>query len=130
MRKDYFSFKRDEKEENRLLKKLNPNNEPFLFLHDDPERDICSGPLKGQPCVIDRTYIKNKDLKIITNDNSENIFHFAKILENAEEIHSMESSFKSLIEFLDTTTESYYHDFRNQPLGNYRIKDWEIIKYV
>jgi hypothetical protein len=81
-----FYFPRDNKEEDRVFKKLNPNNEKYIFVHDDPSR--------GFEIKINSNY------KIIKNDVSENIFYMLKILENAEEIHCMSSSILCLIDCL------------------------------
>ena len=118
IRTDSFYCDRNPEEERRLLNKLNPEGKPFVFLHDDPERGF----------EIDRSKI-DTDLLIIENDTSENIFYFLKVLEQAQEIHCMESSFKSLIDLYATTDKIYYHDFRNQPLGHYTNKKWDIVKY-
>ena len=118
MRTDYFYVKRDEKEESELLEKLNPNNKPYIFVHDDPERGM----------VLDR--LDPKDFHVIRNDNTKNIFHFIKVLENAKEIHCMESSFKSLIDIYAKTADLYYHDLRGHPLGEQTNREWEIINYA
>lgn len=114
-----FYIERNHEEEERVFSKLNPNNESYIFLHDDPDRGF----------FIDSSHIIDKKLKIIKNDKTENIFHFLKILEKAEEIHCMESSFKSLIEIYAKTEKLFFHDFRNHPLGNRTNKKWRIIKY-
>jgi len=113
-----FYCQRDEEEESRVLNKLNPDGEQFIFVHDDPDRGFS----------VDRSKIDG-GYKIIENDNSENIFYFLKILEEAAAIHCMESSFKSLIDLYANTKHLYYHDFRNQPLGSYTNKEWRIVKY-
>ncbi len=116
---DYFHIDRDQKEEERIYNKLNPSNEPYAFIHDDPD--------KGH--VLNTEHIENSDLKIIRNDPTENVFHFLKILEQAEEIHCMESCFKSLIEIYAKTDKLFYHDFRGHPLGKRTNKQWKVINY-
>tara|TARA_R110000850_G_scaffold4199_2_gene19528 strand:- start:43 stop:747 length:705 start_codon:yes stop_codon:yes gene_type:complete len=113
-----FYCKRDEEEETRVLEKLNPTGKPFVFVHDDPARGF-----KVDRSVIDSSF------NIIENDTSENIFYFLKVLEEAEAIHCMESSFKSLVDLYAKTEQLHYHDFRNQPLGSHTNKKWHIIKY-
>lgn len=117
-RTDYFYVERDEEEESKLLEELNPEHKPYIFVHDDPERGM----------VLDR--LDPKDFHVIKNDNTKNIFHFTKILENAKEIHCMESSFKSLIDIYAKTADLYYHDFRGHPLGEHTNREWEIVKYA
>ena len=115
-----FYFKRDEAEEQRVFKKLNPTAEPYIFLHDDPDRGF----------IIDRDKVNPKGIKIIENDTSESIFHYVKIIKNAKEVHCMESSFKSLVELIRNSGDLYFHDFRGHPLGNDSARaGWVIINY-
>jgi len=116
---DYFHIDRDFKEEDRVFKKLNPSNKPYAFVHDDPSRGY----------NLNTGYLEDNSLKIIKNDPTENVFHFLTILERAEEIHCMESCFKSLIEIYAKTDKLFYHDFRGHPLGDRTNKQWKIIKY-
>lgn len=82
-----FSMKRNQEEESRVYSKLNPTNEDYIFVHDDPSRGF--------------TISVNTDMKVLKNDMSESVFHFGKILENAKEFHCMESSFRCFSEHLD-----------------------------
>jgi len=61
----------------------------------------------------------------------ENIFHFYKILENAEQIHCMESSFRCLMESIKITKANYYHNFRgfSSYLFGSSKHNWKIVKY-
>ena len=119
VRINLFYFDRDKEEEERVFKKLNEESESFIFVHDDLARGY----------TVDHSHFLDQSIKVIENDVTENIFHFIKILETAEEIHCMESSFKSLIDLYAKTDKLFYHDFRNQPLGNHTNKKWRIIKY-
>jgi hypothetical protein len=119
IRTDMFYIERDEKEEQRLLEKVNPTGGKFIFMHDDKDRGF----------ELNRNHFLDKNLNIVENDMNENIFNFIKIIEDAEEIHCMESSFKSLIDIYATTENIFYHDFRNQPLGTRTNKKWRVIKY-
>jgi hypothetical protein len=119
VRTDYFYVKRDEKEELKLLQELNPKGKPYIFVHDDPERGY----------NVDKNKLP-ENFHIIRNDNTKNIFYFTKVLEDAKEIHCMESSFKSLIDFYSQTADLYYHDFRGQPLGNRTNREWTVVNYA
>jgi len=112
---DYFFVERDIEEESRVFTKLNPDQEDYIFVHDDKSRGF---EIEGEG-----------NIKVIRNDISENIFHFPMILENAKEIHVMESSFKSMVEHFPVNGKLYFHDFRGHPLGRH-VKEWEIIQYV
>ena len=120
VRYNYFKVERDPKEEERVFNKLNPNNEPYIFIHEDAARGF----------LLDRDHFLDRGLKVIENDVTENIFHFTKILEDAQEIHCMESSFKTLIDFYCEQDNIFYHDIReSQPLGQNSSPKWSVITY-
>tara|TARA_R100000008_G_scaffold48325_1_gene28716 strand:+ start:7435 stop:8295 length:861 start_codon:yes stop_codon:yes gene_type:complete len=121
VRHNMFHLERDTTQEEELLKKLNPNGEPFVFIHDDMSRGH----------VIDLEKIDLPDgIKIIKNNSSFNLFHYLKIIEEAEEVHCMESSFKCLIDAWAGRSEKlYFHDIRTVPLGKSTLP-WKIIKYI
>lgn len=120
VRYDNFYVERDPEEEQRVFDKLNPNHEPYIFIHEDAARGF----------TLNRDHFLNNNLKTIENDVSENIFHFIKILEEAEEVHCMESSFKTLIDFYCKQDNLFYHDIReSQPLGQHSSPKWKVVKY-
>ena len=90
-------WKRDIKSEKRLFKKLIGINQPYAFVHDDQDRNFIINTKKINP-----------NLKIIKNDKKELIFNFGLILERAKEIHIMESSFRQIIEVLNTKNIKLY----------------------
>jgi hypothetical protein len=100
-----FSFARSMENEFRVFNKLNPNHEEYIFVHDDPSR----GHHLNVNLVKD---LVGKDIKIIRNDPSEMLFFYPMILQNAKQIHLMESSFRCLIETIPTeSVEFYFHDY-------------------
>ena len=113
-----FFFQRDQKEEKRVLEKLNPSGEKFIFVHDDEKRGF---------------YINlDSDYKIVKNDPTESFFNMIGILESAEEVHCMSSSFMCLIDCLDdkiNIKKKFLHkSVRNVELGpNGLFSDWVIV---
>lgn len=104
IRFDEFYIKRSPKNEKLVLETLNPNNEKFIFVHDDPDRGF----------VIDESKISTK-YKIIKNDKNFLVFNYIKLLEKAEEVHFMQSSFKELICSYDLKkTKLYQHNYVRQ----------------
>ena len=111
---DNFFIERDYRKESELLQKLNPDNVRFIFVHDDPSRGL----------LIDFSLLR-QDLKIIrASDYSPSgsraeefreytFFHWIASLENAQEIHCMDSSFKCLVESLPTLqhTQLFFHRY-------------------
>lgn len=115
-----FYFERDYKQESRVLKKLNPSGKEFVFVHDDPKRGFFIN-LKLK-----------KDYKIIKNDPSESFFNMLGVLEAAEEVHCMSSSFFCLIDCLDdkiNIRKKFLHKLvRNVDLGaDGIVSDWVIV---
>ena len=86
VRFDEFYFERDLKKEKKVLNTLNPTGEKYIFVHDDASRGFS----------IDMNRIKN-EYKVIMNDKRFNVFDYITLIENAEEIHFMQSSFKELM---------------------------------
>jgi len=94
--------------EARVFDKLNPNHEEYIFVQDDASRGH----------HIREDLIKNlagKDIKIIRNDPSEMLFFYPMILQNAKQLHLMESSFRCLVETIPTEGVEFYlhHYIRN-----------------
>jgi len=111
----------------RLFKKLITTKEPNAFILEDPARGY----------FIYTSYI-NPKLKVIKNDKKYSIFDFGLIIENATEIHLIESVFRHVTENLCTKNiKLFLHDFRkgavnlltnkNRWIGISKV--WNIIKY-
>jgi len=81
-----FYYERDLEEEKRVLNTLNPDNERYVFIHDDPSRRF----------KINMDRIRTS-YRVIMNDKRFNVFDYLTLIERAEEIHFMQSSFKELI---------------------------------
>ena len=105
-------------------------NEKYIFIHDDPSRKI----------FLKNTYFDKRIKKIIRNNIKENIFNYGQILENATEIHIMESSIRQILEVLNIKTKKlflykgrggeYDTELYNKKLNKFvgtRIK-WKVIR--
>lgn len=117
-RNEKFKIQRDPKEETRVLKKLNPSGESYIFVHDDPSR--------GFHVDVDTPFAT------VRNDPTESFFNMLGVLEAAEEVHCMSSSFLCLIDCLDDKVDikkKFLHKkVRNVDLGvDGLLSDWEII---
>lgn len=86
IRFDDFHFERDLEKENEVCETLNPDGEKYIFVLDDAKRGY----------NIDMSKVTD-EYKIITNDFRFRMFDFIKLLENAEEIHTMQTGFLDLI---------------------------------
>jgi hypothetical protein len=88
-----FYIQRDLEEEKKVLEKLGAYG-AYAFIHDDPDKGFVLEP--------------KTTLKQIRNDKSINLFHLCSALENAEEIHLMESSIKNLCEHLNLKSDKLF----------------------
>jgi hypothetical protein len=86
VRMNEFYFERELEVEKEILSRMNPTGEKYVFIHDDIHRGF----------KIDESRILSPYKKIY-NDNSIPLFHCISLIENAEEVHVMQSSIKDLI---------------------------------
>lgn len=134
LRWENFHVEREYHTEQELFRKLNPHNVPYIFIHDDPHRGY----------VIDPNMVR-KDMKIITASDcftsgkmkgefrKYNIFHWILVMENATEVHCMDSSFKCLMDSLPNfdRTILFYHSYvrgTNARAVSSTRRRWIIIK--
>lgn len=101
-----FFCERDHQEEENAYKALVNFSEPYIFVHDDPSRGFVLTPHNS------------RGLRVVKNDLSVGIFNLTKVLENAVEIHCMESCLSALIDHLPSIRDEqlfYYPRVRNYP---------------
>lgn len=97
-------WKRNKSNELYFYKKI-VKNKNYAFVHDDPSRGF----------IIDDNLI-NKNLTIIRNNSKIDILNYPKIIENATEIHVMESSIRCMLETLKIRSKkNYLYTFKNGP---------------
>lgn len=92
-----FKFVRDLDKEEQVYKELNPKDEPYIYLHDDKSRGFS----------IDIKKVRG-DIKIIENDKRFLMFDMLKIVENAEEVHTMATGMKDLINSFNFKYPDFY----------------------
>lgn len=75
----------------------------YVFLHDDPDHH--EGKFE-----IDRTRVRG-DLPILEpwHFQTTNVFSLVDVIENAEEVHCINSSFLNLVDFLNPKGKLYWH---------------------
>jgi len=99
-RLEYFYISRDAGKEFELFNSHGLSlNIPYVFLHEDISRGF----------VIDRTHITNTSYPIVCPNQVNNIFDYLYILENAAEIHCMDSCFRHMCDYIKTTNLKFYH---------------------
>jgi len=100
---DSFFYERDNEIEDELYNKLNPDHEKFVLVHNTDSTGTDR---------IDYTKI-NPAYKKIFVERSETIFDYGKLIELAEEIHCIDSSFKHIVDSVPTNGVLYYHKYYN-----------------
>jgi len=123
---DSFNPTRNQEKEIDIFASYNVKPGEYIFLHEDQTRDI----------VIDRTLIKST-LKIVqpTPTHAKNsITDYMLLIENAAEIHTIESSFGALIESMNVAVPKYSHRYARQKVVDnprtaftYRTA-WEVLE--
>ena len=112
---ELFKINRNKEKELELFKKYDITENNYIFLHDDSSRNY----------NINKDLIINENLKVITPiiDYTNNILDYCYILENAHELHFMDSSFRLLYDSLEDKKQlSFYHTYvrgkSNQNISN------------
>ena len=98
---DRFSLGRDRDAERALFETFHVREGQYVFVHDDAARNY----------VLNRKYVVNNNLQIVSfaRGSTQNIFDYCYLIENATEIHCMDSSFKQLADSLLPNARLLYH---------------------
>lgn len=115
-----FYVERDEDREKSLFDFLNPMNEEYIFIHHDNRFRIDENELPGDVKWIFAS-------PMITN----NVFDYCSLIENAKEIHTIESSFMFLTDSINPKGQLFAHSYARQyPPDNapHLKKEWTLIK--
>ena len=126
----HFPLRRDDSEENALREKLNlEKDERYIFAHtDSPHPD-------SQLTHEERPDLFPKDVRVIrpNPEISQTIFEYCSVIENAEEVHCIDSSFALLADRLDLSKVKRksihrYARIESQKMSETTYKqDWEPI---
>jgi hypothetical protein len=120
IRFDEFYIPRNHERELEVYNELNPNNEPYIFIHDDKSRGFS----------IDWDKLP-KNIKVIENDTRYGLFDMLTIISSADEVHVMQSSLKDLINSYTITKPKFYlHNYvrgYGDDLNSVGLNKFEII---
>jgi len=93
-----FKLNRNTDEEKELERKVNPSKEPFILVHDIYSVSTATLKINTQFKVIKVTNISN------------NIFNWCGLIEQAQEVHCIDSSFIHLCQSI--RNNGYFHNFK------------------
>ena len=97
---ELFKCDRDFESEKNLIKKLNLEDKKYQFVHDDNRYKIDVSKINPILPVI-------KPTPGVTS----NVFDYCKLIENAEEVHVIESSFVLMIDLLKLNRKTILHRY-------------------
>lgn len=123
---DSFDVPRDKKREIELKNLLVPEGKPYIFVHDDASRNFNIRPNS----FPDGLAVVRPEL---TLSSKYSFFDYLTLIEDAAQIHCIESSFAALIEGMQIHGEKYAHRYaRPEALNDFRHEftyktDWKVI---
>jgi len=121
---DYFYIPPDESKENKLLEHLKNEyqiEDDFSLIHQVSSYGEVNLNVKSS---LQRIYVEKE------TDIFKNIFLYKKVIENAKEIHCIDSSFLHLVERVPTDAKLYFHNYKTKTQKPEKLilkKDWIII---
>ena len=106
---ELFKINRNIDKENEVYEHLNPENKPYIFVHDTS---------------IGQSVPKLNLDGFIIRPEKYGFFDYLKIIENAAEIHCVNSSYVHLVDRVKTNGKLFYHS-NKQPIDLITLrKDW------
>ncbi len=96
-----FKCERDFKRELIFFEKFNLIKKEYIFVHDDNFRNF----------NIRNEFLKNKKVIRPIPELTKNVFDYLTLIENAKEIHCMDSSFRMMIDSFNFENELFFHTY-------------------
>jgi hypothetical protein len=116
-----FCIERDKEREKSIYKFYGELQSNYAFLHEDPKRNQ----------IIDRKYIDKKlDILEVNPIATKNIFDYCRLIEEAEEVHCIESVFMFLADLIFTEGKLFDHRYTKGTQDNtlpMLKKNWKIL---
>lgn len=114
-----FHYERDTDHENQLFNKLVPQGQPFVFIHHTDSTGADR---------INWDHVAKDKLNIISDERI-GFFSYTKIIELADEVHCVNSSYKHLADRIFTKGKLFFHkNMRPRGWDEYHSKkEWIIV---
>jgi len=116
-----FYVERDMSREKELFKTFGIIENNYVLIHDDTNRTF----------EIDNEVVVNKDIPIIRPNRTltNNIFDYCYLIENAKELHCIDSTFKLIADSINIKSKFlFYHLNRNQDYNLYSSSKYDRIE--
>lgn len=116
---DSFYVQRDERSEKQLIEKLNPAGKPYILVHNESSTGRYELQIGSE---LQRIHIEKEQTR--------NLFDYCRLIENADEIHCIDSSFVHLVESIGTTANCHFHAVKDEGYNEFaRRLDWKRVSY-
>ena len=117
---DMFKYERNSEEEKKIFNHYEVKEGEYIFIHDD------------ERYRIDLNRISNpRNLKIVKpiDGLTNNLFNYSLLIEKADSVHTIESSFQFMIDCMCLNLENYVHRYL-RPLSNIEIPMYRSVKQI
>jgi hypothetical protein len=106
-----FFIERDSQKEQIVYDSL-VKDDDYIFIHEDVKRNF----------TINRSKI-NTNLNVVIPDTNitPNIFDYISVIENAKEVHCIDSSFISMVDLLNVNDHLFYHKYARTPNSTFFV---------
>ena len=112
-----FYYERDLVSEEHVFNTVNPNNEKYIFVIDDGKHYTGTNFVIGDENLPTEYKIIRHDKTLSFTDDRFVLFNYYKVLENAEEIHMIESAFTHFICSIDKLQKPKIYIYRSMRGG-------------
>jgi hypothetical protein len=124
----FWDIRRHHAAEEILFNRFDCGREPFVFVHDDPSRGLTINPEK-----LPKGIRQIRPSGCYASSQSFSIFHWLRIIEEATEIHCIESSFMSIIDRTPTAAgKLFFHRYARRrkfiKLRALRRREWKVLR--
>lgn len=100
---DNFKIDRDLDREKEVIK-IFKAEKPYIFVHEDIKRNM----------LIDKSYLGKKKIVYPDIELCDNLFHYCSLIEQADEVHCIESSFLHMIDCMGLNKNLYAHRYSKE----------------
>jgi hypothetical protein len=116
---DSFKYERDLISEENLYKTLNSTQEKYVLIHNKASDGIDR---------IDYKIVDDSIKKIFIEKHTDVMFDYTKLIENAEEVHCVSSSFIVFVDSLNIKNKIFYHNKNARTDSNFILKlKWKTV---
>ena len=97
-------------------KEFTIDKDSYIFVHDDPERDRCINIETDKYVYKPHSKLIDKNMEFFQCERP-NIFEYLTVIENADEVHCMNSSYNWMIDLMNIgdNSKNFFHTYAAHP---------------